>query len=199
MREEAKVIEVNDTTRITAYASEHYEGIAEVLQGRGDAGIQTIRNHQWLSPIATNDVQADTISRISYSYQWRYDQASKVEEVFTRYLSLSGIPFIQKTLRGYSPSEWHDVVIYGLEEHATVEHLEALFEDIDAIYKGDVFELRVERLITYTAENGNTLSRWEADEEFQDDYGCVEVTGYDSITTEANRIIAELFGDRVEA
>ena len=192
MKDTVQVHQVNENTRIAVYYEEYYEGIAEGLENQGVTGIQTIRHHQWLRPIATKDDMADVISRIRYSYEWRYDQDSKTEEVFTRYLKQAGIPFIQKTLRGYSQSEWHDVVIYAIDKGITLENLEAEFESIDAIYKGDVFRLVVEQRVIYTADNGNTIERWE-----DADYDYEEAIGYDSITLHAESMAKRINADRV--
>jgi hypothetical protein len=185
--------QVDPNTRIAVYVEEDYEGIVDVLHNTEYAGIQTIRNHQWLSAIETNDDLADVVKRIRYSYQWRYDEDAKTEAVFTRYLSMRGIPFIQKTLRGYSPSEWHDVVIYAIQPHVTLEHLEALVEDVEALYRGDVYRLVVEKRVVYTADNGNTIERWEQDE----DWDTQGTTGNDSITELVTYMTGRILADKV--
>lgn len=193
MKETVQVHQLDAKSRVAVYYEEDYERIVDSLQNAGVSGIQTIKHGRFMSPIGTSDSIADVVSRIRYSYQWRYDCDAKVEEVLTRYLKQAGIPFIQKTLQGYSPSEWHDVVIYAVDKGMTLEALEAEVEFIDALYKGDVFRLVVEELVTYTADNGNTIQRWEEVEGV--DYR--EAVGYDCITLAVQDITADYDSTRV--
>ena len=186
--------QVDADTRVSAYYDEDYEGIVETLGWANQIGIQTTRHYHQYSPIGTKDEFGDALERFDRAYQWRYDGSTKTAEAFTRYLSVRGVPFITATLRGYSPSDWHDVVIYALDASITLENLQDELENtIDPLYKGDVFRLVVEKRVVYTADNGNTIERWEQDYDWDDE----NVTGYDNVTKTVNYLTARINNAKV--
>jgi hypothetical protein len=66
------------------------------------------------------------------------------------------------SLRGYSQSDWAEVVIYGDKEFFGNLTLEA--NVLDAWFKGEIYNLTLESLKTYKAEDGESLGRWEIED-----------------------------------
>ena len=86
-------------------------------------------------------------------------------------------------LRGYSQSEWHDVVIYWPD---TMD-LTGQWDELRAWYCGDVFSIHLEELVHYYGYNGRHLEQWETVDAvgrviLTDNYGftkenCAEIVG----------------------
>lgn len=81
-----------------------------------------------------------------------------------------GMEVLPVSLRGHSQSEWMDVLLWhepntelfgGSGVVIAREVLKELARDLNCYFAGDVYELTVEELITYTAPNGKTIDRWE--------------------------------------
>ena len=89
-----------------------------------------------------------------------------LEQELTDYLvNEHGMRVMPFSLRGYSQSEWMDVILWMSPENGTDIADEILKEfgmELDAYFKGDVFYVQLEQLVTYYGPNGKTISRWEA-------------------------------------
>lgn len=70
------------------------------------------------------------------------------------------------SLRGYSQGEWMDVILFeerdgGRPEDVQRAAIDRVRHDLECWFRGDVYIIALEELITYTAPNGKTILRWE--------------------------------------
>lgn len=85
-----------------------------------------------------------------------------------------GMEVLPVSLRGHSQGDWMDVLLWykpnpelggGSGVAVARAVLLELARDLQCYFAGDVYQLVVEELITYTAPNGNTIERWETVED----------------------------------
>lgn len=78
-----------------------------------------------------------------------------------------GMTVISVNLRGHSQGDWMDVILWHKSdpnlggEQASLTILDHVSRELGCYFRGDVYELSLEELITYTASNGKTIERWE--------------------------------------
>jgi len=136
-------------------------------------GFQTTHADRNISRVNTTDRFQTVYQRIVDSiepndYVGGWD---KVEQVFSRYLTLSGVPNKVIVLQGYSQSEWARGVVYLSDVaeamgykigYTNDERLEKLISDLKAWWRGDVYRVTKQELVTYHTPDGTkTYQRWE--------------------------------------
>lgn len=151
--------EIDETTRLVAYPDYTNWDLFEIL---GDGlNIETISCADRLTEInygTFKDELGSIKTRLEYAFDSYKGHALKL------YLSIKGIAYVQKVLRGYSQGEWHEVLIYNSSPDEPSEwlHDEKSFEDLKAWYRGDVFTIETQKLEIYTnLRNGDLLEKWE--------------------------------------
>jgi hypothetical protein len=144
-------------------------------------------------------IQFGGVSKTKTSKQWvgRENLGGgwwKVERIFTLYLRLSGIPYKRVSLQGYSQGEWCEGIAYlpeGLSRRWRKdgrERLDSLISTMEDWWRGDVYQVTSQELVTYhTADGKKTYQRWEQVED-SDVFGgitgditldtCNEMFGY---------------------
>ena len=122
-------------------------------------GVQTLSVARGLNDIQANDKHREPIAAI-IDRLGRYEEETKT--AIGTHLTRAGLVYEFVSLRGYSQGDWAEVVIYGDKEFFENLRLEAT--TLDAWFKGEIYHFTLENLKTYTAEDGETLGRWEIED-----------------------------------
>jgi hypothetical protein len=122
-------------------------------------GVQTLDIDRGLSELTTNDKHRDKIAEI---VNWYGRHAEETQTAIAKHLTRAGQSYKFVSLRGYSQSDWAEVVIYGDQEFFGNLTLEA--NVLDAWFKGEIYNLTLESLKTYKAKDGESLGRWEIED-----------------------------------
>jgi hypothetical protein len=122
-------------------------------------GVQTLSIDRFLSEIKTNDKHRDPIAEIVERHGRR---TTETETAISKHLSRAGMTYQFVSLRGYSQGDWAEVVIYA--DSDTVGNLNGAADELRAWFRGDIFNITLETLKTYTAPDGETLARWEIED-----------------------------------
>jgi hypothetical protein len=163
------IIEISDGLRVAAYYDEWRQ------DGPFDWGVlfvQTLRKDNYMSELTTDDGHRSAIREIQennphtsydgYSRE-RLDKRNEWERAaITRHLTRAGYDCTFAELRGFSQGEWLDAVIYA--KAGEIRDLAETVDEINAWFRGDVYTLALEELVTYTAATGSTIERWEAED-----------------------------------
>lgn len=84
------------------------------------------------------------------------DRKARAVELYAKQLGYSGIT---KTVRGYSQGEWLDVFVYCADEYA--EHLPAYLTEFENYFKGEIWNVTLQRSKVFTAADGETVEIWQ--------------------------------------
>jgi hypothetical protein len=122
-------------------------------------GVQTLSISSGLREIQTDDKHRDQVAKI-IDRLGRYEE--ETETAISNHLTRAGLSYEFVSLRGYSQGDWAEVVIYGDKEFFGNLRLEA--NVLDAWWKGEIYTLTLENLKTYSATDGESLSRWEIED-----------------------------------
>jgi hypothetical protein len=122
-------------------------------------GVQTLSIDRGLNEIQANDKHREPIAAI-IDRLGRYEEETKT--AIGKHLTRAGLVFEFVSLRGYNQGDWAEVVIYGDKEFFGNLRTEA--NTLDAWFKGEIYHFTLENLKTYTAEDGETLGRWEIED-----------------------------------
>lgn len=148
---------LDNTQRLALWPEYGLINFDEIL---GDLiGVQTLDIDRGLAPIQTKDEHRDQIAEIIERHGRR---EKETETAISKHLTRAGLSYKFVSLRGYSQSDWAEVVIYGDKEFFGNLKTEATV--LDAWFKGEVYNLTLETLKTYTAEDGESLGRWEIED-----------------------------------
>ena len=163
------VYEVSDNKRIAIYPDYSFESPWENWDY---VGIHTIRvADRMVAPEAKTE-HTDNLTDIVEQGEGSHGVAE--------YFKARGLDYHVAYLQGYSQSEWADVIIYDL---GNKENLDGYVTEAKQYWRGDVYRIVPEVLVTYTQlSNGNTISRWEEDED-EDSVGEVYLD-YGTLTDE---------------
>lgn len=138
---------ISDTERVAVYYDEWLCSI-EDLTGEG-YGVYSIRKPNHLGDIKSGPL-SDELDRLT-----RYLEPHQEPSAIGKYLTLSGMNYHQHALRGSSQSDWAEVFVYG-----DGDWIKEATNALDAWFRGDVYYVRHEKLITYTADDGTTITQW---------------------------------------
>ncbi len=161
MEQPIKVFELDDNTRITAYYDNYPYDLPELV---GDNfGIQTLNISKDYREINFSDEVMDIVERVknSVNYFTHNNYQEKRERILTFWLSRRGYCFEFITLRGYSQSDWADVLVYTKLDQ---EYLNHRISELKDWFRGDVYLVAVERKKVFTASDGETLERWDIED-----------------------------------
>jgi hypothetical protein len=122
-------------------------------------GVQTLSIDRFLSEIKTDDKHRDPIAEIVERHGRR---TTETETAISKHLSRAGMNYQFVSLRGYSQGDWAEVVIYA--EAETIGNLNGAADELRAWFRGDIFNITLETLKTYTATDGESLARWEIED-----------------------------------
>jgi hypothetical protein len=142
-------LEISPTERVAVYIEQDYFPVEDFV---GDElGIFTLHKDRSLS-----NIERGEHSPALYELLNRVNRDQE-ESAIGKYLSLHNLHYKFVTLRGYSQSDWADVVIYA-DDPAILDSDESL----KSWFRGDVFMLCHEQLITFTSSDSDrVIEQWE--------------------------------------
>lgn len=133
-------------------------------------GCWTVAEGRGLNPVHVNvdDNVQETIRRVTDETESN-NYRDLTNEIVHDLERIHGLVVLPVSLQGYSQSDWMEVVLFtkptvGPQSIArnTLDHIR---QDLTAWFRGDVYIIALEELITYTAPNGKTITRWETVED----------------------------------
>lgn len=133
-------------------------------------GCWTVNQARGLNPIHVNvdDNVQETIRRVTEETESN-NYRDLTNEIVDELERIHGLVVLPLSLQGYSQGEWMEVVLFTkptiAPETVARNTLDHVRQDFTAWFRGDVYGLAVEELITYTAPNGKTIDRWETVED----------------------------------
>ena len=110
------------------------------------------------------------------NYRGGIDAREDDELAATKHLARKGFECQFLALRGSSQGEWHDVVIYWPKSC----NYRDTWEELREWYRGMVYDVSLEELVSYYGSNGRHMEIWETTESI----GRVMFTGTDNFTLE---------------
>jgi len=166
MYEPENVLPLNDRYRVAIYRNELM--FESPLDNNPEVGCWTIRVARGLNGMFSGDADLlKSLTELGKNTE-ASDYANLQNEVVDYLEREHGMVVMPLSLQGYSQGEWMDSVLWihpdaivGDGEQAARVVLEHVAEDLGCYFRGDVYTLVLEELITYTAPNGKTIDRWE--------------------------------------
>jgi len=130
-----------------------------------DVSCWTVSMARGLNPIHANvdDNVRETIHRVTAETE-SDNYRDLTNELVHELEKVHGLVVMPVSLQGYSQGEWMEVILFtkpAIGYFTARNSLEHVRQDLTAWFRGDVYGLAVEELITYTAPNGKTIDRWE--------------------------------------
>jgi hypothetical protein len=167
MRAPETVIELTETSRVAAYVDDY------PIDGPFDWGtlfVQTLRHANGMAELTSDDGHREPIKEILHNNPFtsfdgysreQLDKRNEWErDAITKHLTRAGLECRFVELRGYSQGEWLDGVIYASPDY--IGDWAGIIAEVQAWYRGDVYTIALEELITYKAANGNLITQWES-------------------------------------
>ena len=91
----------------------------------------------------------------------RFEQAGLTgeakERAILRYAKLLGFEAEVKTFRGYSQGDWLTAMVFCHDS----ENLPRYVEEVDLLFKGDVWNVSLEQAKIFTADDGEQVTLWQ--------------------------------------
>ena len=161
-----QVFQLSATQRVVARVDEWPASIASVIKNYGLACATLNRPTLYSGDVSVEgDYSRDVQSIIDEGLKgWSPDS---VEAGVSDTLTDAGVPFVIANLTGYGQGEWHDLVIWSPDKSWTVYDLDKVATEVDAVFSGDVYFVTVETAKVFTASDGETVTRWYSDDEFE--------------------------------
>lgn len=156
-------LEISPTERVAVYPEEQCFPVSDFV---GDElGIFTLHKDRSLSNIEQGDYTKELhelMDRVNRDQE---------ESAIGKYLATAGFYYRFVSLRGYSQSDWADVVIYSKD--ATDLTYET---NLESWFRGDIYTLSHEKLITFTSpDTDRVIESWE----ILDSIGAVMLENYE--------------------
>lgn len=107
------------------------------------------RNSHW--EMSTNEVE-NALTRFENSGL----TGEAKERAIVRYAKLLGFSAEVKTFRGYSQGDWITAMVFTHD----VESLPRYVEEVDLLFKGDVWNVSLEEAKVFTADDGEQITLW---------------------------------------
>jgi hypothetical protein len=155
--------------------------------------IQTLSAARFLSEIRTDDSHRGPIAEI---VERHWQDATERDKAISKHLSRAGMTYQFVSLRGYSQGEWAEVVIYADKE--VTENLNGAADELKSWFRGDIYNITLETLKTYKAEDGESLARWE----IEDALGMMLISdsyGIKNRDIDWHTLALDSFGSEIEA
>jgi len=155
-----QVFTISPYIRVVANYANDCESIQEVVENMGLA-IQTLRVAKHFTEYKTHTEFTEGVEYVIASGVWDNTNQAVID-----YFTAEQVPFVIYNLKGFSQSEWHDVVIYDIKKTWTPEQLAGIGEYIDAMFAGEVYETKVQHAKVYTAKDGSEIVEWLDSEDY---------------------------------
>lgn len=161
-----QVFQISATQRVIAKVDEYPASLASIVKNYGLACATLYRPTLYSGDVS---VEGDYSSYV----QGIIDEGLKgwspddVERGVSDALEGAGVPFAVANLTGYGQGEWLDLVIWSPDKSWTVRGLGDVVTELDAVFSGDVYFVTVETAKVFTASDGETVTKWYSDDEFE--------------------------------
>ena len=151
--------EIDETTRLAASYDDTRYALADIA---GD-GLNVFVVSQ---PSRMMDFSSGNLTGILETIRDTYT-GDTLDHALGLFFAGAGIAFKRVSLRGYSQGEWAEVIVYNSAPEDPAEWLEdpAAFDDLRRWFAGDIYRVDLQKLVIYTAPNGNTLEVWETQDD----------------------------------
>lgn len=139
----------------------------------GEVGCFPVRTARGLNGIFADLPVCDELMELSKAALHKeigYDHDELTVDMI-KHLHGMGYETMELELRGYSQGEWIDVILWvkkGAESESILKHTA---RDLGCWFRGDVFMVAVEELVTYYGSNDREIVRWEILESVDPAYG----------------------------
>ena len=160
---EKQVFQISATQRVVAVVDEWPASIASVIKNYGLACATLNRPTLYSSDVSVEGDFSDEVKSV-IDLGWSPDE---VETGVSNVLEGAGVPFVIAKLTGYAQGEWHYLVIWSPDKSWTVKGLSDVATEVDAVFSGDVYFVTVETAKVFTASDGETVTKWISDDEFE--------------------------------
>lgn len=164
MTEPAFTYITGETTRLTATLDSDWYSFEDIL---GDGlHMQPINFFHDYSrdAFSTDEDHSHQIARLVDAFHY-YNHPNNYVELRQRavglYLASVGVPYRFVSLRGYSQGEQVDVVLYGNDASDTWILEKDSDKAVQAWFRGDVYTVSLERLVTWRGDNGDIKFEWD--------------------------------------
>lgn len=158
MNNPERAIQLNETERFALYIPDYPADLDEFI-GDSLCVVGTNIRHQniWGDD---NKNRAKVFESLVARFSDRYDGNDIAERVFVKWLALQGVPAKRVTLTAYRDVETA-VVWASYESEVSDDAWRAMLQGVQSWYSGDYATVTHENRVTYTAESGATIDRWE--------------------------------------
>jgi len=177
-----EITQITPSLRVTVdYLDDpYYTDIERHISDIGLA-IHSIRQARGIGSYKTDTSYTESLDKTIDDQTGGFNWQVEPSEAIKSYLSSYEMPFVIAELKGFSQGEWSEVVIYDVNYVWTVEQLKGVVEDIIPMYQGEVYEVRVEKAKVFYANDGDTITQWVTDENYEQ---LVEVESLFTLTPE---------------
>lgn len=151
--------EIDETTRLAASYDDTRYALADIA---GDGlNVFVLLQPSRMMDFSSGNL-TDHLELIRDSWQ-----PERVNHALALYFGIVGVAYKRVTLTGYSQGEWAEVIVYNSSPEDPAEWLEdpAAFDDLRRWFAGDIYRVDLQKLVIYTAPNGNTMEVWETVDE----------------------------------
>ena len=133
--------------------------------------LQLLIEDRSLINFATDDEHKPAVEAILHQHPFSWND-NLAKEAIAKHFDRSKLNYKFVSLRGYSQSEWAEVVLYADQElsewithRGTAEEALAQAEaELQTWFRGDIYALSHEKRVVYTSPEGKTLEVWEEQE-----------------------------------
>ena len=146
MREPQAIRQLNDSNRLVAYYSDNYS--FEDVFGDG-VRIHTIRCDRGFRPHVA-------------SFLAEYTEDGKVDAIAcSKALTEAGYPWKSLSLPGQAPIDWSEVFVFIEDSSVTDEYFALTVQMVREWDSGFVYDVEWQEAKIFTAEDGETITRWD--------------------------------------
>jgi hypothetical protein len=156
-------LEISPTERVAVYPEEQCFPVEDFV---GDElGIFTLHKDRHLS-----NIEQGTENGLLHRLMDKVNRDQE-ESAIGKYLATAGFSYKFVSLRGYSQSDWADVVIYAKDPSLLLNE-----DSLKSWFRGDIYYLSHEKLVTFTSpDSDRVIESWET----LDSIGAVMLDNYE--------------------
>jgi hypothetical protein len=169
--EHKSIYQVNDTTRLVAVYDDFADQWHEVANNVG-IKVQTIQASRGIRDVMSGDDHENALCTIigDSTYQGKTQLIPTfIDSYFQGYNATLestdlDVSWLIVNLTGYSQGEWHEAVIYTVDFGGVADLREFYTNTLLPTFRNENYFVKVETAKVFTAEDGETLTQWNEDE-----------------------------------
>jgi len=178
-KEYSSVFQISETVRVAATPNTWQVSTGSRASDYG-IHLETIQAASGMASYVSNSDYSNDIQSIIGDGRYKGDFSMAIYKI-GKYLDNANkyahrspddleYAYVFHTFKGYSQGEWNEVVAYS--NQLSQEELEGIVkEELDTYYKGEVYDVFVQKATVFTSPDGDVRLEWDTDEDFE----CVEV------------------------